>query len=390
MTKIIIRALAPVTLALILAGCGSGGSSGEAGEKAGAEKTEKTEAGETKKAAKDVVTLSAQQIADAGIEVTRPTVGGEAGAIELSATIEGDPQGVQVVSASVGGRLVSLTRNLGQSVSRGDPLAIIESREAASLKAEVEAARARAALAGSNLRREQRLFAERVSPEQDLVAARTAATEAGIALRLAQQQLSATGSGGGALNRIAVRSPIGGQVIARSATLGQTVAADAELFRVANLSKVTVTTSLVPSDAGRVKPGARVEVTAPARRQEGRVTFVSPVLDETTRLVPVIATLDNAGSTWRVGETVNVSILVPAGGNRTVAVPSAAVQMIEDKSFVFVRTPTGFRTLPVTLGRTNGGQVVVTAGLTGSERIASTNSFTLKAELGKGSGADED
>ena len=389
MTKIIIRALAPVTLAILLAGCGGGGNS-EAGEKAGAEKTEGAEASEAKEGPKDIVTLSAQQITDAGIEVTRPTVGGVAGAIELSATIEGDPQGVQVVSTSVGGRLVSLTRNLGQSVSRGDPLAIIESREAASLKAEVEAARARSALAQSNLRREQRLFAERVSPEQDLVAARTAATEASIALRLAQQQLSATGSGGGALNRIAVRSPIAGQVIARSATLGQAVAADAELFRVANLSKVTVTTSLVPTDAGRVKPGVRVEVTAPGRRQEGRVTFVSPILDETTRLVPVIATLDNAGSTWRVGETVNVSILVPATGDRTVAVPSAAVQMIEDKSFVFVRTATGFRAIPVTLGRTNGGQVTVTAGLTGSERIASTNSFTLKAELGKGAGGDED
>ena len=388
MKKNIVRALAPVTLAILLAGCGRGGS--EAGANAGAEKTEAAEGAEAKEAPKDIVTLSAQQIADAGIEVTRPTVGGEAGAIELSATIEGDPQGVQVVSAAVGGRLVALTRNLGQSVGRGDPLAIIESREAASLKAEVEAARARSALAQSNLRREQRLFAERVSPEQDLVAARTAATEAGIALRLAQQQLSATGSGGGALNRIAVRSPIGGQVIARSATLGQTVAADAELFRVANLSKVTVTTSLVPNDAGRVKPGARVEVTAPGRRQEGRVTFVSPVLDETTRLVPVIATLDNAGSTWRVGETVNVSILVPASGDRTVAVPSAAVQMIEDKPFVFVRTPTGFRATPVTLGRTNGGQVVVTSGLTGSERIASTNSFTLKAELGKGTAEDED
>ncbi len=389
MTKIIIRALAPVTLAILLAGCGGGGNS-EAGEKAGAEKIEGAEAGEAKEGPKDIVTLSAQQIADAGIEVTRPTVGGVAGAIELSATIEGDPQGVQVVSTSVGGRLVSLTRNLGQSVSRGDPLAIIESREAASLKAEVEAARARSALAQSNLRREQRLFAERVSPEQDLVAARTAATEASIALRLAQQQLSATGSGGGALNRIAVRSPIAGQVIARSATLGQAVAADAELFRVANLSKVTVTTSLVPTDAGRVKPGVRVEVTAPGRRQEGRVTFVSPILDETTRLVPVIATLDNAGSTWRVGETVNVSILVPSTGDRTVAVPSAAVQMIEDKSFVFVRTATGFQAIPVTLGRTNGGQVTVTAGLTGSERIASTNSFTLKAELGKGAGGDED
>jgi cobalt-zinc-cadmium efflux system membrane fusion protein len=78
-------------------------------------------------------------------------------------------------------------------VRRGETLAIVESREAASLKAEVEAARARLALAQSNLRREQRLFAERVSPEQDLIAARTAATEANIALRLAQQQVSAAG-----------------------------------------------------------------------------------------------------------------------------------------------------------------------------------------------------
>ena len=81
---------------------------------------------------------------------------------------------------------------------------------------------------------------------------------------------------------------------------------------------------------------------------------------------------------------------MPAGGDRTVAVPSAAVQMIEDKPHVFVRTATGFKAVPVTLGRRNGGQVIVTAGLNGDERIASTNSFTLKAELGKGEASHED
>jgi cobalt-zinc-cadmium efflux system membrane fusion protein len=382
MKTIFARALVPA-IALALTACGGGSTGNEAAEAEHGE--EETHAGPP-----GVVALSPQQIADAGIEVTRPTVGGVAGAIEISATVEGDPQGVQVVSAAIGGRLVSLTRNLGQPVGRGDALAIIESREAASLKAEIEAAQAGAALAQSNLRREQRLFAERVSPEQDLVAARTAATEANIALRLARQQLSATGGSGGAFNRIAVRSPISGQVIARSATLGQTVAADAELFRVANLSKATIAMSLVPADAGRVRPGARVEITAPGRRQEARVTFVSPVLDETTRLVPVIAIIDNASGTWRIGETVNASILVPAAGDRTVAVPSAAVQMIEDRPHVFVRTATGFQAKPVTLGRTNGGVVTVTSGLTGDDRIASTNSFILKAELGKGSAEHED
>lgn len=381
MTSKYLRAFAPVTLALALAGCG--GSQPE--EKAGEEHGEKEA-----HADEGAVSLSPQQIAEAGIAIVRPTIGGEAGAIEISGTIEGDPQGVQVVSAAIGGRVVSLTRNLGQPVGRGDAMAILESREAASLKAEVEAARARAALAQTNLRREQRLFAERVSPEQDLVAARTAATEASVALRLAQQQLAATGGGGGALNRIAVRAPISGQVIARSAILGQTVAADAELFRVANLSQVSIAMSLLPADAGRVRPGAGVTVTATGRRQEARVTFVSPVLDETTRLVPVIARLTNSGGIWRVGETVNASIIVPESGDRTVAVPSTSVQMIEDRPHVFVRTPTGFKAVSVTLGRTNGGQVTVLSGLTGSEQIASTNSFTLKAELGKGeAGHDE-
>ncbi len=386
MTKTGVRAVLSALIPLMLLACGGGEK--KADEPAGMEGMEKGEAG--KPADKDAVTLSAQQIADAGIEVGRPTIGGIAGAIELPALVQGDPQGVQVVSATIGGRLVSLNRNLGQSVGRGETLAIIESREAASLNAEVEAARARSALAQSNLRREQRLFAERVSPEQDLVAARTAATEANIAVRLAQQQLSATGGSGGALNRVAIRSPIAGQVIARVATLGQTVAADGELYRVANLSRVTIAASLSPADAGRVRPGTRVEVTSAGRRQEGRVTFVSPVLDETTKLVQVLATLDNGGGTWRVGEPVTASIPLPSTNDRSIAVPSTAVQSVENKTVVFVRTPTGFKAMPVTAGRRNGDQVVIAAGLNGSERIATTNSFTLKAELGKGGGMDMD
>ena len=387
MTKTGARVVLSALLPLTLLACDGGGEK-KADNMAGMEGMEKGEA--KKPGDKDAITLSAQQIADAGIEVGRPSIGGVAGAIELPALVQGDPQGVQVVSATIGGRVVSLTRNLGQSVRRGDALAIIESREAASLNAEIEAARARAALAQSNLRREQRLFAERVSPEQDLIAARTAATEANIAVRLAQQQLSATGGSGGALNRVAIRSPLSGQIIARSATLGQTVAADGELYRVANLSRVTIAASLSPADAGKVKPGTRVEVTSAGRRQEGRVTFLSPALDETTRLVQVIASLDNAGGTWRVGEPVTASILLPSIGDHSITLPSTAVQSVENKTVVFVRTPSGFKAVPVKAGRRNGDQVVITSGLTGSERIATTNSFTLKAELGKGGGMDMD
>ena len=120
------------------------------------------------------------------------------------------------------------------------------------------------------------------------------------------------------------------------------------------------------------------------------MSFVSPALDDSTRLVPVIATLDNAGNTWRVGEPVTASFMLPATGDRSIAVPSTAVQSVENRTVVFVRTPNGFRAVPVTAGRRNGDQVIISSGLTGQERIATTNSFTLKAELGKGGEMDMD
>ncbi len=370
-----------MSLALMLAACGSGTPANEAAPES------PKEAGH---ADEDVVTLSADQITAAGVQVAAPLVGGS-GTIELPATIDGDPQATQVVSAAIAGRVVALNRNLGESVARGQTIAVIESREAAQLKGEVEAARARLTLASSNLAREQRLFSQRVSPEQDLIAARTAATEARIALTQAQSQVSAAGGGGGGLNRLGIVAPISGQVIARPVVLGQTVAADAELFRVANLSKVSLSLSLKPEDAGRIKPGAQVSVTALGRSATARISFVSPALDPQTRLVPAIASLDNGGNLWRVGEAVTASVhLAGDGGASTVRVPSTAVQTVEGRTVVFVRTATGFKAAPVQLGDTAGDTVLIRSGLSGRERIATTGSFTLKAELGKSEAAHED
>ena len=369
----------PLVLAGTLGGCGR--------KAADAPKAEASE--DSPKKADGTVTLTPAQITAAGIELVRPTVGDGGGTIELPATIEGDPQGTQVVSAALAGRVVTLTRNLGQSVTRGTTLAVIESREAAQLKGDVEAARARSALANSNLAREKRLFDQRVSPEQDLVAARTAAIEARIAYRQAQGQVAATGASAGALNRIAVVSPIAGEVITRSAVLGQTVAADAELYRVARLDRVSLSFALSPADAGRVRPGGLVTVTAPGRQQTARISFVSPALDPDTKLVSALATLDNRGGRWRVGESVSAAVGLTSGaGGSSIRVPSTAVQTVEGRTVVFVRTPQGFKAVPVTLGAHAGDAVIVASGLTGREQVAADNSFTLKSALG--AVADED
>ena len=370
-------ALSLALAALAPAGCTGTDQAAENAAQDGKANSQDEESGE--------IDLTPQQIRAAGIELVR-AMRGEGGALTLPATIESDPQAMQVVSAAIGGRIVSLTRNLGQPVGRGQTLAIIESREAASLNAEIEAARARLGLAESNLRREQRLFDEKVSPEQDLIAARTAAAEARIALRLARQQVAAAGGGGGALNRVSIAAPLSGQVVARSVQLGQTVAADAELFRVADLSTVAITLAVPPADAGKVRPGSAIEITAGDRRSIARVSFVSPVLDEATRLATVIAIVENRNQQWLVGEPVTASIRLALGnaGGGSISVPQNAVQTVEGRPVVFVRTDHGFKATPITLGSPSGDNVVVTSGLKGDERIAGANSFVLKAQLGKG------
>jgi cobalt-zinc-cadmium efflux system membrane fusion protein len=184
---------------------------------------------------------------------------------------------------------VALTRNLGQSVGRGETLAVIESREAAQLNGEVQA-RARLALANSNLAREQRLFAQRVSPEQDLIAARTAATEARIAYTQAQQQVSPLAPGrwpqqAGILPRSRARSLRAASCWGRRSRRMRSSQGRQSLQRFAAFS-------LQPADAGRVRPGNSVTVTAAGRSATAR-SALSPALDAQTRQVPVIATLDN-------------------------------------------------------------------------------------------------
>ena len=371
------RSTAALCAVLVVAGCGP-----TAPEPATENQAAKAHADES-------IALTPEQIAAAGITLVQPATGGAAATIEAAAIIESDPDRTRIVAAPVSGRIISLTRNLGDAVMRGQTLAVIESREAASLHAEIERTRARADLARATLNRDEALYARGFRPLREVEISRAAYREAEVALRLAGQQAEASGARGASLNRIAIKAPISGRVIARTAVLGQTFAADAaetELFRIADLDRVSVTLSLPPADAARVRPGGGVEVASAGRSQQARIRFVSPALDPDTRLVRVIADLDNRSGQWRAGEPVQARIQIhggPAGGT-ALMIPAEAVQTIENRSSVFVRTRDGFRAVPVTLGRRDGPMVAITRGLSGSETIASANSFTLKAELGKG------
>ena len=364
-----------------------GESKGEAGERGEAAEKEGGEA----EAKKDFVTLSDQQIKATGIEVM-PVRQSFAGAVEAPAVIAADPKHAAVVSSAVGGRVVEIRRNLGDPVARGDVLAVIESRDVAQLRADVEIAKRQYELSQANFAREERLYGEKVTSRQEFEIARNAAQEARTRLRLAEQQLAAAGaSSGGQLNRLMLRSPIKGNVTARQIALGDIVAPDAHLFEVADLNELTAELSLSPDDAARIAVGTTVDVSTDGRTGTGRITHVSRVLDPATRQVRAIARLSNGRGAWRIGETVRASIaLEGSAGGTQLAIPRTAVQTVEDRPSVFVRARDGFAIKHVVLGGNTAGYVKVMGGLEGNEQIAVSNTYLLKAEHGKGEAGDDD
>lgn len=338
----------------------------------------------------DFVTLTDEQIQAAHIDIAGVRTA-FSGAVEAPAMIVADPAHAAVVSSSVSGRVIAVRKNLGENVAQGEALAVIESREVAQYSADVALARRQLELAEAGFKREDHLYAEKVSSRQEYELARAAVDDARTRLRLAEQQLAATG-GAERSARLTLRAPIAGVVTARQIALGDVVDANAKLFELANPNTLSVELSLAPADASHVAVGSVVDLSADGRSGTGRVAFVSRVLDPATRQIRAIASLLNPNGTWRIGETISAAVVLggeSSGGQ--LAVPRTAVQTIEDKPSVFIREKQGFTIRHVVLGKPAAGFVTVLSGLNGSERIATSNTYVLKAEHGKGeAGADHD
>ena len=180
-----------------------------------------------------------------------------------------------------------------------------------------------------------------------------------------------------------LKTLIDGLVIEKHLTRGEAVDRETEAFVVADLGTVWIDLSVYQKDLDRVRLGQRVRVHAGegVPDADGTVSYLTPSVDAVTRTATARIVLPNTGGRWRPGMFVTARALEPV--EVPLAVPVAAVQTLEGRSVVFVDTPDGAKPRPVVLGRQGAEQVEVLSGLASGERIAATNSFLLKAELGK-------
>ena len=332
----------------------------------------------------NTVTMPPQAVAASRIGIAPAASGELDAAILASATVDAAPDAEAVLTARAPGTVTRIFVRLGDPVRNGQTLALVESRDASQIAADRSAAAARVTLASRQLARERTLLNQGVSPRADFETAQaTLAVAQADARRASAAAGAARVSGDG--RSVAVVSPVSGRVTSAGANLGQFVAAEAELFRVADPRRLQIVANVPPADAARVREGDRVELsTNDGRTIAGRVRSATGVVDPQSRTATVVVIPTAGGSVLLPGQLVQARIFASGGAaTNGVMVPQDAVQTLGNQTVVFVRTRAGFRALPVQLGARSGGMVAITGGLSAGTPIATTNAFLLKAEIEK-------
>ncbi|MDR7268188.1 cobalt-zinc-cadmium efflux system membrane fusion protein [Pelomonas saccharophila] len=293
-----------------------------------------------------------------------------------------------VVTPRLAGLVEAVRVNAGDRVQRGQVLALLSSPALADQRSELLAAQKRLALARNTLEREKKLWEDKISAEQDYLAARQAFHEAEIAAENAHQKLAVLGASAAAtpqgLTRYEIRSPIAGVIVDKKIAVGEALKEDTAVFQVADLSSVWIELAVPARELNRLDIGMTARVRAAAFEVEGeaRLGYVGALVGEQSRSATARLVLANPKGLWRPGLPVTVD-LKGSDTEVPVAVTTDAVQTLDERSVVFVRQGQQFEARPVTLGRRDGRHVEVLQGLSAGERHAARNSFLVKADIGK-------
>lgn len=186
------------------------------------------------------------------------------------------------------------------------------------------------------------------------------------------------------LKPYSITASLSGVVARRDANVGEQ-SGERALFVIGDYSTVWVDVAVFPGDLAKIRVGQQVIISnrKAAAVGAGRITTIAPVGDSANQTTTARVLLDNPQRQWIPGYFVNAEIVLSETLVPT-AIRDEAVQIVEDQSVVFVAGDDGFEARPVTLGRSDGQFSEVLQGLDAEESYATTNSFILKSELGKG------
>ena len=261
----------------------------------------------------------------------------------------------------------------GRYVKKGDPLLTIYSPEALATQQEYLLA-----MKAQHLMHDNPVH-EMLASTQNLVASSRKRLEL---WDISDEQIDRIGETGETIKNLTLHAPGSGFITERNAYPKQRVTPDTALYTVADLSSVWVIADVFEYEAANVRPDQPATLTLdylPGRVFRGRVSYILPQVDPTTRTLKVRIQFENPGNQLKPDMYGQVEL--QSGGTRKLVVPQSAVLNSGERQVVFVDAGNGyFDPRTVQIGQQRGDRVEIVNGLKAGERIVTSGNFLLDSE----------
>jgi cobalt-zinc-cadmium efflux system membrane fusion protein len=311
------------------------------------------------------------------------------GTLQVAAHVETDARRIARVGSPVSGRILDLLAFEGQKVRVGTVLAMLHSTDLSDTQRTLIKASSQRGLAEASVKRAEQLVEADVIGRAELERRRAELLQASTEVESCRTQLRGLGMTETQIRQLEntrklsadypIVTPKSGTVLKREITIGQVVQPADPAFTIADLSSVWIVANVPEEDAGQLQKEMEVQVRIPALRKQpiaGRLAFVSPIVDPSTRTVEVRMDVANTDGLLKPDEL--ASMVLTGRPDHKLTVPNAAIVREENRDYVFVQNgPRTYVLRQVSLGVEENDRRIVLSGVGQEEHIVTEGAFHL-------------
>ncbi|NQT80973.1 MAG: efflux RND transporter periplasmic adaptor subunit [Candidatus Aminicenantes bacterium] len=312
------------------------------------------------------------------------------------------------ISSFIGGKVISLTADLGKKVHKGQVMLNINSPEFAQAQADFLQAIAKLNLSRKEYERAKMLLKENAIEEREFLRREAEyeklSTEAGglgsilhsYGMDHAQTEKliekCATRKPDGKLCELAdpnlpILSPISGTIIFRDVIVGEHVEPDKVLFTTSDLSTLWALLDVYEKDLPFFDKKSKVTIKSslyPDKEFPGKITFISDLIDEKLRTIKIRVEVQNNKRLLKPNMYIQGIVENKVLDKKMLVIPEEAIQNLNGEKIVFILEEKDvFAVCHVELGAKIGNKRIIAKGLEEGQKFVLKGAFNLKSELTK-------
>lgn len=346
------------------------------------------------------VVLTDKQVQQLGITTGQPEQYMFASGIEVKGQVEASPQSVAKVTPFVGANVKSISVHEGQSVSRGQVLAVLSHPDLIELQGRYLTAVNRLTFVEQELQRQKTLVAGNAGSGRDLQQAQSEQRTLRTEISTIGQQLRMLGispesvKAGKTTAQITVTSPISGTVEEVLVSTGQFADPQSPMFRIVNSDNVFADFMVYEKDLPRVAVGQTVSLSPqsdPTRVIQAKVYSVGKDVDPQTKAVHVRASF--TGDSRHLVSGMYLKGKIASGQQTSPSVPSEGIIDEEGSSYIFTMTRKNgkcvFHPVRITKGREENGRVELALDAPLTSPVVLTGAYYIISEMKKSETGEE-